>query len=217
MQADIFKLLIVAVMITASVFDIKTKGEKVPDYLSLILIGVAFVNPNFDLKGSILGLLCGFIIFYGAYWINYLVCVLRKVPPTMGIGGADIKITAAFGFAIGHWDLVLLTATIAVWGSLLLRLGWQIISLFTGHKKETIQEQSDETAVQPKAEPELLPSTPESQQEPAETEVDAEKEDEAENETDISSEETPSSAKTPVPVYFVPFIAAGAIFSLLLI
>ena len=191
MQTEIFKLLIIAVFITASVFDIKTKGQRVPNYLSIILLCIAFVNPEFNLKGSLLGFLCGFAIFAGAYFINYLACVIKKIPATIGFGGADIKLTAAFGFAIGYWDLVLLAATIAVWGSLIYRFICKIISLITGRKKELTAEQLAELVIQ----------------------------EEGEDAKQLSPEELKEAfgKNVPVPVYFVPFIAAGAIFSLLLI
>ena len=115
----IFKVVVSLILIIASVYDIKTKGERVPNYLTGLIMCTAFLNPNFNLVNSVLGFLCGLAIFLGACGINSLVCILQKKPPTLGYGGADIKLAAGYGFAVGAWDVVLLASTIAVWGSLL--------------------------------------------------------------------------------------------------
>lgn len=136
MQILIFKILIALILIVAAAFDLKTKGERVPNYLTVMLMFTAFLNPNFNLLNSGIGFACGFAIFFLAGWLNILLCKMKKMEPAFGYGGADIKLMAGYGFAVGAWDLVLLAATIAVWVDLIYRLFAWIGSLIFKKKKE---------------------------------------------------------------------------------
>ena len=135
MQMLIFKLLVTVILIVAAVHDVKSKGQRVPNYLSLMLMATAVVNPNLNILKSIIGLLVGAGIFIGSYYINVLICKLQKKPvPEDSIGGADVKITGAYGFAIGSWELTLVAAAIAVWGALIRRI---ILSIIGFIKKDS--------------------------------------------------------------------------------
>lgn len=83
-------MLLVLIMLHASLSDIKSRT--VPDYISLMLIILAFVDYN---VADLPTMLCGAAVVFIPQF------ALAMIRPSRACGGADIKISTALAFLLG--------------------------------------------------------------------------------------------------------------------
>lgn len=95
-------LLLVFVSSLVAIFVIDLQHYIIPDIITLpgVLMGLLYAFLSHHFVSSLLGMLAGFLFFYGIAWLSLL--ILKKE----GMGGGDIKLATMLGAWLGWQSLI---------------------------------------------------------------------------------------------------------------